>query len=195
MSTTPAPTPEEKPAPARPRGNDLLWWILGLLVAAVIVLGLGGLLVARYMVRQIEVHPATGRVEIQTPIGQVKVSKDEKVDPSLPVYPGATLIEPVATVEIGGADDEPLAVHAAKYRTPDPLEKVDAWYSEHLGKEFTREGPGVAERKRKVFGITVRSDQVAFISEKDDALRVVALERKFGSTEIALARIGERSAQ
>lgn len=184
MSTTPTPTPQR---------NNLLWWLLGLLVAGIVILGVGGVLAARFFLRS--VHVSQDRVEVQTPIGEIKVAKNVAADPGLPVYPGAAMVEPGATVELTAPNDEGIHVTAAHYRTSDTLEKVDAWYREHLGPEFEREGAGKAERKKNIFGIQVKSDDVAFISEKNDLVRVVAIEKRMAGVEIALARIGKRETQ
>jgi hypothetical protein len=101
-----------------------------------------------------------------------------------------------ATVEITApTEEDSVHITAARYRTPDPIEKVDEWYQEKLGPDFTREGPGIAKRKKDILGISVKSSDTAYISEKDDMLRVVALERKGLYTEIALARIGKQETQ
>jgi hypothetical protein len=189
MSTPPVSPP--------PKKSNVLWWVLGLFLAGVVILGLGGLLIATYVLKDVvQVRETAGQVEVQTPAGSIKVDKTAPPDPGLPVYPGATTAESGATVEITAPDEEDsLHVTAARYRTTDPIEKVDEWYQEKLGSEFTREGPGVARRKRDILGISVKSSDTAYISEKDDTLRVVALERKGLYTEIALARIGKTETQ
>jgi len=187
MATPPVPTPERK--------STWVVWLLGLLAAGLVVLVGGALLLSVYVARQVEIQRAGNQVEIRTPVGEVKVSKSEQAHAGLPVYPGATLLDPAAQVEVMASAEESVSVVAARYRTTDPIEKVDDWYREHLGSEFVREGPGVMDRKKKVFGIQVKSDDVAFISEKDDVLRVVALERKLAAVEIALVRIGHDQPQ
>jgi hypothetical protein len=188
MSTPPVAPPGKK--------SNLIWWILGLFLAGVVILGLGGMMVATYIMKDVvQVRETAGQVEIQTPAGSIKVDKTAPPDPGLPVYPGASTAEIGATVEITAPDDESVHITAARYRTPDPIEKVDEWYQEKLGPDFKREGPGVTNRKKEVLGITVKSSDTAYISEKDDTLRVVALERKGLYTEIALARIGKQETQ
>jgi len=187
MSTTPTPPPEKK--------SGLVWWFLGLMVAAIAILGLGGLLAARFLSQNVQVIRTGDQVEVRTPAGGVKVARGANVDPGLPVYPGATLTEPGATIELTAPDDESFFVTAARYRTPDPIEKVDDWYREKLGPDFEREGPGTMKRKKDIFGINVKSSDIAYISEKEDALRVVAIERKGLATEIAFARISKQELQ
>ena len=194
MSTSPVPAPAQGP-PEHEKKSNLLWWLLGLLAIGIAVLGLGGVLIASYVLRNVRVQQSGSRVEIQTPVGEVKVSKDVAANPGLPVYPGATVAEAGATVEIGAPAEETVSIVAARYRTADPLPKVDDWYREQLGADFKREGPGVMVRKKDITGLQVKSSDVAFISEKDDLVRVVALERKGIYTEIALARIGKQETQ
>jgi hypothetical protein len=189
MSANPTPTPEKK--------NHLVWWFLGLVLAAVVILGLGGLLAAWYLARtaNVQVIQTGDQVEVRTPAGELKVARAEHVDPGLPVYPGATLTEPGATIELAGPDEYALYITAARYRTSDPIEKVDAWYQEKLGPDFGREGPGKMRRKKDVVGIAVKSSDIAYISEKDNLMRVVSIERKGFSVEIAIARISKQETQ
>jgi len=187
MSTTPTSTPQKQ--------SNLLWCVLGLLGAAVFVLGLAGLLVARFLLQDVQVYQTGAQVEIRTPVGELKVSKDATPRPGLPVYPGATLLEPAATVELAPHEDEAVEITAARYRTSDSLDKVDAWYREQLGPEFQREGAGVMVRKKDLFGVEVKSDDIAFVSEKNDLLRIVVLQKKVTTVEIALVRIGKQEAQ
>ena len=187
MSTTPIPTPEKQ--------SNLLWWVLGLLGAAVVVLGLAGLLAARFLLQDVQVHRSGEQVEIRTPVGDLKVSKDATPGSGLPVYPGATLFEPAATVELVPHQDEAVEITAARYRTSDSLDRVDAWYREQLGPEFQREGAGVMVRKKDLFGVEVKSDDIAFVSETNDLLRIVVLQKKMAAVEIALVRIGKQEAQ
>lgn len=192
--STPATSPAPQPASEEKEGG--LWvWLLGLVVAGIVILGVGGMIVAGYLSRSIQVTQRGHEVEITTPAGGLKMSRNAAADTGLPVYPGALVNEPGGTVELMGADGEAVGVTAAKYRTPDPLEKVDTWYQEQLGKDFSREGIGITLKKKDIFGIEVRSDDIAFISDKDDMLRVVALRKRGLQTEIAMARIGKTEAQ
>lgn len=195
MSTTPAPQPPKTGPDAPPKKVPFILWLLGLLGVGVAVLAVGGILVAMYVARNVQVQQSGEKVEIQTPVGSLKVDKSGETDPGLPVYPGAAVNEPGATVELGTDTDEVLHVVAAKYRTSDPITKVDEWYQAQLGADFKREGPGVVIRKKDIVGIQVNSGDVAFIAEDKESMRVVVLERKGIQTEIAMARIGRPEAQ
>lgn len=195
MSTTPASQPPQSGPDAPPKKASFILWLLGLLGIGVAVLAVGGILVAMYVARNVQVQQSGDRVEVQTPIGSLKVDKSAETDPGLPVYPGAVVNEPGATVELGTETDEVLTVVAAKYRTSDPISKVDEWYQEKLGAEFKREGAGVMIRKKEIVGIQVNSGDIAFVAEDKDSMRVVVLERRGIHTEIGMARIGRPEAQ
>lgn len=188
MSTPPNPLPQ--------KSSSNIWaWVLGLVVAGALILGAGAWFVTRYLVHTIEVSRAGSSVEIETPVGTLKAAKDEKADPGLPIYPGAKLAQAGGTVELSMPGEDSVNVTAAHYRTIDPIEKVDAWYREQLGPDFKREGPGVMVRKKNITGVVVKSDDIAYISEKDDVVLVVALQKRFNGVEIALLRAGKQEAQ
>ncbi|MBI1750509.1 MAG: hypothetical protein HY234_03475 [Acidobacteria bacterium] len=187
MSTQPNPLPQ--------KSSSNIWaWVLGLLAAGVVILGAGAFLATRFLVRSIEVNRTGTSVEINTAVGSLKASKDESADPGLPVYPGSKLAQPGGTVEFTTPNEESVNITAAHYRTIDPIEKVDAWYREQLSLDFKREGPGVMIRKKHINGVVVKSDDVAYVSEKDDVVLVVALQKRFNGVEIALLRAGKPEA-
>jgi hypothetical protein len=188
MSTPPSPLPQKT--------TSNIWaWVLGLVFAGVVILGGGAWFVTRYLVHTIEVNRANSSVEIATPVGTLKAAKDENADPGLPIYPGAKLAQAGGTVELSVPGEDSINLTAAHYRTIDPVEKVDAWYREQLSSDFKREGPGVMNRKKEINGVVVKSDDIAYISEKDDLVRVVALQKRFNGVEIALLRAGKQEAQ
>ncbi len=182
--------------PAPQKSNTAIWaWVLGLVAAGFLILGAGAFVMTRYLVRSIEVNRAAASVEINTPVGALKAAKDESADPGLPVYPGAKIAQPGGTVELTTPDEESVSLTSAHYRTIDPLETVDAWYREQLSADFKREGPGVMIRKKDINGIVVKSSDIAYIAEKEDFVRVVALQKKFNFVEIVLLRAGKPAAQ
>lgn len=184
-----------KPGTAPPEGkSSLLPWLLGLLGAGVMILGLGTFIVWRILAPQVEVVRTSSGVEIQTPVGNLKASR-EGDDTGLPKYPGAELTEPGATVEVESPAEDNVAITVAKYRSNDPLDKVEAWYKERLGPDFEREGAGKMERKRVIYGTDVSNDDVAFLQDREQLLQAVVLRRKGLATEIVLLRAGEPEAK
>jgi hypothetical protein len=188
MSTPPNPLPQKT--------TSNIWaWVLGLVAVGALILGAGTWFVTHYFVQSLQVNRADSSVVIDTPVGTLKAAKDEKADPGLPIYPGAKVAQAGGTVELSMPDADSINLTAAHYRTMDPIEKVDAWYREQLSSEFKREGPGVMNRKKEINGVIVKSDDIAFISEKDDVVLVVALQKRFNGVEIALLRAGKQEAQ
>ena len=195
MATPPNPTPTG-PSNPNPQNSSSIWlWIIGLVVAGALILGLGALFVTRFLVQRIAISRAGESVEINSPVGSVKATKDETANPGLPIYPGAKLAQPGGSVELGTPDEEAVSLTSAHYRTIDPIEKVDAWYREQLSVDFKREGPGVMNQKKNINGILVKSNDIAFISEKGDLVRVIALQKSSNGVEIALLRVGKPEAQ
>jgi len=188
MSTHPVSTPESK--------SNFLWWVLGLFCAGVVILALSGLVVAAYLARYAQVNRTAARVEIRTPVGQLTVAKNHAQETGLPLYPGASAIESKqAGIEFTTPEDERVVIAAAHYTTSDPFERVDAWYRERLGPDFVRESSGPHVHKVVVQGVHTGPGDIAFISDKDDLVRVVAIKKRWKGVEIALARVGKQEAQ
>ncbi len=185
MSTAPMP-------PTPQKGGNWLWWILGFAGAAVILFIVGGLLIAGLIVRNVRVGHKEQRVEVRTPVGDFSVASTPAKDVGLPVYPGAMPVESGKNVELGLPDEQGIGIAAAKYRSSDPVDKVDAWYRAHLGPGFRRE-TGDKNGNIRVHGIM--TEGVAYVAEKGDDVRVVAISNKSGEVELALLRIGKRVAQ
>jgi hypothetical protein len=194
MSSSASPPPAPA-APAQPQKSNVLWWVLGVLFGAVLLFGLGAFLAVFYVSRSISVQEAGNKVEIQTPVGSIRASKDATQSTGLPVYPGAVVTDAGGNVELTGMEEESVSITGAHYRTNDPIEKVDAWYAERLGADFKREGVGVSVKKKDVTGAVLDSNDIAFISEKDELVRVVALKKKFNGVEIVLLRAGKTEPQ
>jgi len=187
MSTAPTQTPGKK--------SNLLWWVLGLGAAAIILFSVCGLLIANLFVKEVHVREGAPQVEIQTPAGQVTLGSVPAESLGLPVYPGATRAESGGGVELTTPQDEKVGVVGVKYSTADALEKVDTWYREHLGPEFQREGPGTKRIAIHAHGVTIGSEDTAFISDRDDLVRVVGLKKRRGGVEIEMVRVGKRETQ
>jgi hypothetical protein len=166
-----------------------LWlWVLGLLLTGILVLGLGGVLAARFLAGNVEViRTSTPSEEKRAPAAQPQGDTT-----GLPPFPGATLIEPSSPIELEGAEGDTVPLNTAKYKSLRPLQEIDDWYREKLGRDFVREGSGSMERKKEIIGVVVKSDDVAFISEKPDALLAVVLRKMQVGVEIVHLRVGDQ---
>jgi hypothetical protein len=171
-----------------------LWWILGGLGAVCVVLVVLALVVGFYFAHHMRVKEEGNRVAISTPAGEITVRHAERANPTgLPVYPGATAAKPGETVEFEPHDEEEAArIAAARYFTSDALEKVQAWYANHLGPEFTLRKRG---HLGTILGWHAHDADVAFVAETEDRARVVALKRSGGEVKITLVGAGKREPQ
>jgi hypothetical protein len=195
MSTAPtgppigAPVP---PQPSSPKRNDAVLWILAIVGGGFVVLVLGGLLLASLFIRRVHVSDSGKQVEIETPAGALRVNNDRLHSTGLPVYPDAKRIESEGSgVELSAPGGAGLAIATEKYTVSDDLAQVSQWYQQHLGPGYEREEHGSGAHRKHVNS----SADVAYVYEKGDNVRVVALTKKSDGVEIELVRIGKREVQ
>ena len=188
MSTAPVPPPQ--------RPNTALWWVLGILGAGLVVLVLAGVIVTAYVARQVRVHGAGNRVEIKTPVGELKVNREGTHDTGLPVYPGAVPSESRGgNMPFSTADDQHVGISAEHLRSSDSLEKVQAWYRNRLGPEFRQEGPDQKGTPGRKDHLDVGEHDLAFVNDTGEGARIVTLKRVADGTEIDLVRVGQQEVQ
>jgi hypothetical protein len=152
------------------------------------------LIVAGYVASHSHIDSEGKNVDIQTPVGELKVNQNPNRASGLPVFPGATPSDKDshANVELSSGDAG-LGVFVENYSTTDPLDKVSAWYSQHLGSTFTR---GKKGGEVKVQGMVITTDSdVTFNDNHGESTRTVSLTQKDGGVEITLVRTGKREAQ
>lgn len=174
------------------RTGRLVFIVVGV-IFGVAALCVGGLLVAGYFfaskVNFTTVHDEQGREQafkIETPLGRLRVDTRGHVDPhklGIPLYPGAT----AATVDMTAARvdldldfaDKSLRVMATELETPDPFDKVVAFYHEQAADfTFTQKG----------------SEKAEFIWRQSGLKKIVGIRERGGKTRISLASIGEPEA-
>lgn len=195
MSTAPIGPPRNAPGPPQPpspRCNDAVLWILAIVGGGFVVLILGGLLVASILIRHVHVNQSGKQVEIETPAGALRVNGDQLHPTGLPVYPGAQPDKSEgSTIELSAISGAGLGIATEKYVTSDDLDEVSAWYQQQLGPSYQREEHGSATHRQHV-----SSDaDVAYVYEKGDTTRLVALTKKADGVEIELLRIGKKEVQ
>jgi hypothetical protein len=153
-----------------------------------------GLMFAGLVVRNSHVNQQGKNVDIQTPVGEIKVNQNPNRASGLPVYPGATpsTKDSHANVEVSSGEAG-VGVVVENYSTTDALDKVTAWYAQRLGPSFKRENK---EGEVKVHGLAVTTDaDVTFADDQGDSTRTVVLNRKDDNVQITLVRVGKREAQ
>jgi hypothetical protein len=197
VSTSPNPVPSpgqgQQQVP-QPQHNVLLWVLAG--VGIVFICGVLGIAMIVNAVRTARhnVGPG-GNLDIRVP-GGVRIQAGDAVDVGLPVYPGASAQGSGGSVQITTPNSGQTGVSDAHYTTPDPIEKVDEWYGERLGKDFRREGPGPKDTVVKGLSVRVETGEIVYTSDVGSAAIIVSLKRtQGGGTSIDLARMGGRETQ
>jgi hypothetical protein len=180
--------------PPQRRGNNAVWWILGIVAGGIVVMVLFGLALAGLFIRNLRVHNQGNNVEIQTPVGAIKVNKDVPRASGLPIYPGAKPGENDNNAKVDlSNDDGGLGIAVEHFITSDNLDQVDKWYAHRLGSSFRREEN---HDHKPIHGVTVDSDtDLAFVDDHGDGVRVVALTKKDDGVDIVLFRAGKKEAQ
>jgi hypothetical protein len=180
--------------PPQRRGNNAVWWILGIVAGGIVVMVLFGLALAGLFIRNLRVHNQGNNVEIQTPVGAIKVNKDVPRATGLPVYPGATSggKDNNAKVELS-AGDGGVGIAVEHFTTSHTLDEVDKWYAHRLAGSFRREEN---HDHHPIHGVTVDSDtDIAFVDDHGDGARIVALTKKDDGVDIVLFRAAKKEAQ
>ncbi len=184
-----SPQPPRPPAPPQPPESRSHLVTIALLLLALIVL-VGGMAVwggLRFLSNAVHVqveNQSGGKkeVSIKTPLGSLEVNKDvNEASLGLPIYPGATRIKEngSATVNLDIADEAKLHVLAGKFETPDSVDKVRAFYHDHLGDQVTK------FKEKDEEGKTV------FELKHDKQDKIVALKSSGDKTVIELVRVSE----
>lgn len=179
--------------PQRSDKSTAVWWILGIVAGGIVVMVVFGVALAGLLIHNLHVRNKGQNVEIQTPVGGIKVNNDATHATNLPIYPGSTSVDAHnANVEVSSGDAG-FGIAVEKYSTADDLDKVAAWYAQRLGPSFRREKQGSHTR---IQGVDANSDaDLAFVDDHGDGARVVALTSKSDRLEIALVRVGVKEAQ
>ena len=182
-------------APQPPRkSNNAVWWILGILGGGFAILVLLGLVVVAIFILHVRFDEAGKKVEIETPVGSLKVKSGDERSTGLPVYPDATPEKSdYANIQVSLPQGISVGVAAECYLTQDDLEKVTAWYAHRLGSRFRHEEHGHVAHSS--VHTEVNDADVAFISEASDAARVVGLKKTDAGVEISLLRAGKHEVQ
>ena len=184
MSTT--PQPPRAPVPPQPaRSGNIV--AIALLVLALIILVSGialwtGLrfLSQNLRMRVEERGGGNKEVSINAPVGSIQVHHDVNEDSlGLPIYPGATRVKDKdsAAVNLGFGGEASVQVLAAKFETSDSLERVKAFYKEHLRTEVTK------------FTDHDSDGKTTFEIKAHNLEKVVALEGAGSGTLIKLVRV------
>jgi hypothetical protein len=183
-----SPTPSAPPR--KPLDKHIVWAIL-LVVAFIIASGIlmvwFGLRILSHGVHVQVSEPTSNTkvVTVKTPMGNLKIAKQQNVDDlnlGLPVYPGATRAKDSGddnsvSLNFDLPNETNLRIAAAKFNTPDPVSKVQEFYRQQLGSEVTS------------FTQTDRDGKVVFEMKYSKQEKVISLTPHDGGTRIDLVRV------
>ncbi len=103
-------------------------------------------------------------------------------------HPAATLMLPdTAAAHLPLNDDQPQVI-ASTYHTNSSREYVANWYLEHLSPQFARQDSGPKKLPEAFRDSHISDDDIAFVGERGDQVRVVALALDDMGTKITLLR-------
>lgn len=170
--------------------KSLLWMMVGLFTGLGILLA-GGLFVASRVVRSMGLTAASAKDTVRTPGGSFRMQKEGEVGPGLPVYPRSSLIVPDDEAAMAAVKQAQNGVETSNYHTTDVRDFVDSWYKEHLSPEFTRHDAGDKPVPAIFQDARVSDEDIAFVAERDQMVRVVALSLDSGGTKISLIRFNK----
>ncbi len=167
--------------------KSLMWMMIGLFTGLAILLA-GGLFVASRVVRSMGLSAASAKDTVHTPGGSFRLEKETEVGPGLPVYPRSSLIVPDDEAAMAAVKEAQHGIETSNYHTTDIRDFVDHWYKEHLSPEFTRHDAGDKAVPELFHDARISDEDIAFVAERNQMVRVVALSLDSGGTKISLIR-------
>jgi hypothetical protein len=159
-----------------------------------ILLG-GGFLMASRVIHSLQLRAEGDKSTVRTPLGDFRVEKAQQVGPGLPVYPQASLVLPGGEPLHLPADDNQPQVVASTYHTNSSREYVVNWYLEHLSPEFVRQDAGPKNLPEVFHESHISDDDITFVGERGDQVRVVSLATEDMGTKIILLRSAKSPSQ
>jgi hypothetical protein len=172
--------------------KSLMWMMIALFVGLAILLA-GGLFVASRVVRSMGLSTASAKDTIRTPGGSFRLEKEGEVGPGLPVYPRSSLVVPDDSSAAAAIKRAQNGIDLSTYHTLDLREFVDNWYTEHLSPEFTRHSSGGKAVPAMLEDAAISDDDITFVAQRDQMVRIVALSLDSGGTKISLIRYNSSS--
>jgi hypothetical protein len=189
--------PQYQQQPPR-KSSNVIWWVLGIIGACIVLVMIAGLLVVSALVHKVHVNARDNKVEIETPVGNLKVNGENAHGTGLPIYPGATQEKSQGANFEVSANGKSAGLAIEKYTSDDSRETVQTWYANRLGPDFKLQVSKAGDHNNdQIPGVPLKmdSDDVAFVNDRGEGARVVALGHRGEGTEITLVRVGKNEAQ
>jgi hypothetical protein len=170
-----------------PSSKSLLFMMIAMTCGFCVLLG-GGIVMASRVIQAMQLRSGSDKSTVRTPLGDFRFEKAKQVGPGLPVYPQSDLILPGADSPHVSLNDDPVQVVSSTYHTNASREFVVNWYMEHLSPEFTRQDSGPKRLPEAFRNSHISDDDIAFVGERGDQVRVVSLSTDDTGTKITLLR-------
>jgi hypothetical protein len=173
--------------------KKLMWMMIALFAGMAVMLG-GGLFMAGRVVRSMGLAASTPKDTVKTPVGSFRLEKADQVGPGLPVYPRSSLELPGENAAAEAIKDNQTGVNSVYYHSGDTRESVVDWYSKHLSPQFTRHEAGEKPVPQAVADARISDDEVVFLADHGQQVRIVALAVDPTGTKISLIHFDRPSA-
>jgi len=172
--------------------KSLMWMMIGLFTGLAVLLG-SSLFVASRAVRSMGLSAASAKDTMRTPGGSFRLEKETEVGPGLPLYPRSALVVPDDDTAATSIKEAQNGIETSIYHTTDTRDFVDSWYTKHLSPEFTRRDAGEKPVPAILSGTRVSDNDIAFVAEREQMVRIVALSLDSGGTKISFIRFSRTS--
>lgn len=171
--------------------KSLLFMMLAMTCGFCILFG-GGMLMASRVINALGLRASSDKGTVRSPLGDYRTEKASAVGPGLPVYPQSTLVLPGAEAARAAVAvaDRPQVV-SSTYHANASREYVVTWYLEHLSPEFARQDSGNKTLPAAFQNSSISEDDVTFLGERGDQVRLVALAQEDAGTKITLLRFSK----
>lgn len=167
--------------------KSLMWMMAALFIGLGALLG-AGLFVASRAIHSLGLSAAGAQDGVRTPGGTFRVQKQADVGPGMPLYPRASLLVPDDQAAAAAAKEAQGGIETSAYHTSDAHDSVESWYSQHLSPEFARHEAGDKSEPAIYSSMHISDKDVAFVAQREQMVRVVALSPDSGGTKISLIR-------
>lgn len=152
-----------------------------------ILLG-GGLFLANRVIHTVGISSNVGKETVKLPTGSLQVEKASQIGPGLPVCPNCSLQMPGENALAEAIKNQKTNTEITTYRSTDSRASIDDWYVKHLGPEYVRHEAGESTRPEIFHDTHIAEEDIAFIAERGQQVRIVALAMDGIGTKISLIR-------
>ncbi len=167
--------------------KSLLFMMVAMTCGVCILLG-GGFMMTSRLINSLALRNSSDKTTVRTPLGDYRVEKAKEVGPTLPVYPASTLVLPGNDAARLPSSDSQAQVVTSTYHSNSSREYIATWYAEHLTPEFVRQDSGPKNLPEAFRDSHISDDDIIFLGERGDQIRVVVLASDSTGTRIALLR-------